>query len=502
MDRKVYLCIDLKSFYASVECVERQLDPLTANLVVADESRTEKTIVLAVSPALKTFGIPGRPRLFEVAQKVRDINNERRRKAHGRRFTGESCYLPELQSNPSLAVSYIVAPPRMACYIEYSTRIYQIYLRFVAPEDIVVYSIDEVFMDITGYLEGGKVTPRDFAMRILREVIRETGITATAGIGPNLYLAKIAMDITAKKMPPDQDGVRIAELDERSYRRQLWDHQPLTDFWRVGPGCARKLEANHLHTMGDVALCSRYNPQLLHDLFGVNAELLIDHAWGWEPCTIPDIRAYKPESSSLGSGQVLHQPYPCEKAKLVVREMTELLALDLVEKRLVTDQVVLTVGYAAENLTNPEIRSKYRGEVTTDRYGRKTPKHAHGTGHLPAPTSSAKRITEAVLQLFDRIVDPNLLVRRLNVTACRVTDEEAAKNMPAPFVQLTLFDDPQEIERQHQKEIEEQKRERKMQEAMLEIKRRFGKNAILKGMDLEEGATARERNAQIGGHKA
>lgn len=502
MDGKIYLCIDLKSFYASVECVERKLDPLTTNLVVADESRTEKTIVLAVSPALKSFGLPGRPRLFEVVQKVQEVNSERKRKAPGRTLTGESYCLPELQSNQALAVSYLVAPPRMAYYIEYSTRIYQIYLRFVAPEDIVVYSIDEVFMDITGYLEGGKVTPHDFAMRVLREVIKETGITATAGIGTNLYLAKIAMDITAKKMQPDKDGVRIAELDEYSYRRGLWDHRPLTDFWRVGPGYAKKLEENRMYTMGDVALCSRYNPRLLHDLFGVNAELLIDHAWGWEPCTIPDIRAYKPETNSIGSGQVLQQPYPYEKARLVVREMTELLVLDLVEKHLVTDQVVLTVGYDVENLTNREIRDGYRGEVTTDRYGRKIPKHAHGTENLPEPTSSTKRIVEAVMRLFDRIVDPKLLVRRLNITACRVMDEEIVKNAPPASVQLSLFDDPAEVERKQKEEAEELKRERQMQETMLEIKRKFGKNAILKGMNLEEGATARERNAQIGGHKA
>lgn len=349
MSEKVYLCIDLKSFYASVECNERKLDPMTTNLVVADESRTEKTIVLAVSPSLKSFGLPGRPRLFEVVQKVHEVNNDRKRKAPGRTLTGESYFLPELQNNPSLAVSYIVAPPRMAYYMDYSTRIYQIYLRFVAPEDIHVYSIDEVFMDITGYLNNGKITPHDFAMRIMREVIKETGITATAGIDTNLYLAKIAMDITAKKMPPDKDGVRIAELNEISYRKKLWDHRPLTDFWRVGPGYARKLEVNNLYTMGDVALCSlgkpneRYNPKLLHDLFGVNAELLIDHAWGWEPCTIPDIRAYKPESNSLGSGQVLQQPYTYEKAKLVVHEMTELLVLDLVEKHLVmTDTMTMS----------------------------------------------------------------------------------------------------------------------------------------------------------------
>lgn len=498
MDGKIYLCIDLKSFYASVECVERKLDPLNTNLVVADESRTEKTIVLAVSPALKSFGLPGRPRLFEVVQKVREINNERKRKAPGRTLTGESYHLPDLHRDPSLEVSYLVAPPRMAYYIKYSTQIYQIYLRFVAPEDIVVYSIDEVFMDITGYLDGRKTTPHDFAMRVLREVIKETGITATAGIGTNLYLAKIAMDITAKKMQPDKDGVRIAELDEYSYRRGLWDHRPLTDFWRVGPGYAKKLEENRMYTMGDVALCSRYNPRLLHDLFGVNAELLIDHAWGWEPCTIPDIRAYKPETNSLGSGQVLQQPYTFEKARLVVREMTELLVLDLVEKRLVTDQVVLTVGYDVENVTKRD----YHGEVTTDRYGRKIPKHAHGTENMPAPTSSTKRIVEAVMRLFDRIVDKKLLVRRLNITVCRVVDEETVKDASPPSVQLTLFDDPAEVERKQREEEEELRRERKMQETMLEIKRKFGKNAILKGMNLEEGATAKERNAQIGGHKA
>ncbi len=504
---KTYLAIDLKSFYASVECVEHGLDPLTTNLVVADESRTEKTIVLAVSPALKTFGLPGRPRLFEVVQKVREINAQRKQNAPGKKLRGASSQLPELLRDPSLAVSYLVAPPRMSYYMEYSTRIYQIYLRFVAPEDILVYSIDEVFMDITGYLNGGKESPHDFAMKIMREVIQETGITATAGIGTNLYLAKIAMDVTAKKMQPDKDGVRIAQLDEFSYREKLWDHRPLTDFWRVGPGTARKLEANHLYTMGDVAFCSLgkpgdlYNPELLHELFGVNAELLIDHAWGWEPCTIRDAKQYQPESNSLGSGQVLMQPYPFEKARIVVHEMAEQLALDLVEKHLVTDQLVLTVGYDVENLTNPQILSTYHGEITTDRYGRSIPKHGHGTENLAKPTSSARQMAEAALRLYDRVTNPKLLVRRLNLTACRVVEESTVQKEPE-MIQLSLFDDPEELDRRQQEEEEAMVRERKLQETMLNIKKKFGKNAILKGLNLEDGATARERNAQIGGHKA
>lgn len=505
--QRTYIAIDLKSFYASVECRERQLDPLTTNLVVADESRTEKTICLAVSPALKAYGIPGRPRLFEVVQKVREANARRLANAPGRAFTGSSCDTGRLASSPELAVSYITAPPRMAFYMEYSTRIYNIYLKYIAPEDIHVYSIDEVMMDVTSYLDTYRLTPRELAMKMIQDVLSDTGITATAGIGTNLYLCKIAMDIVAKRIVPDQDGVRIAELDEMSYRRLLWNHRPLTDFWRIGRGYARKLEEYGIYTMGDIARCSigkpeeYYNEELLYRLFGVNAELLIDHAWGWEPCTMADIKAYKPASSSIGSGQVLQCPYDYEKARLIVREMTDLLVLDLVDKGLVTGQMVLTIGYDIENLTDPAIRKLYHGEIVTDRYGRKIPKHAHGTANLDRQTSSTMLIMDAVLDLYDQIIDKNLLVRRINVTASHVTEEHAAARPPA-FEQLDLFTDYEALEKKQQEEDAKLAREKQLQQAMLDIKKKYGKNAILKGMNLEEGAMSKERNQQIGGHKA
>ena len=500
---KTYISIDLKSFYASQECVERGLDPLTTNLVVADASRTEKTICLAVSPSLKALGIPGRPRLFEVVQKVKEVNAMRRAKAPGRKLTGASCDAAELERNPNLAVDYIAAPPRMARYMECSARIYEIYLKYVAPEDIHVYSVDEVFIDATPYLKSSGLTAREFTSRMIRDVLKTTGITAAAGIGTNLYLCKVAMDIVAKHVEADQDGVRIAQLDEMSYRRQLWDHRPLTDFWRVGRGYARKLEQNGMFTMGDIARCSVgrpgefYNENLLYKLFGVNAELLIDHAWGWEPCTIADIKAYKPESNSLGSGQVLQCPYTAEKGKLIVREMTDLLVLELVDKGLVTDQMVLTVGYDIENLSDPQKQKTYRGEVTTDHYGRKVPKHAHGTANLSRRTSSTKRITEAVMALYDRIVDPALLVRRINLVANNIVPETAvAENRD--FQQLDLFAEPE----QQEAENAELEREKRRQQAVLSIRKKYGKNAILKGMNFEEGATTKDRNNQIGGHKA
>ncbi|MGN0177835.1 MAG: DNA methylase [Monoglobaceae bacterium] len=503
MGGRIYLCIDLKSFYASVECAERGLDPMTTNLVVADESRTEKTICLAVSPSLKSFGIPGRPRLFEVVQRVKEINALRRRKAPGRSLGGESYDYAELMKNPSLGLSYITAVPRMAHYMEYSTRIYNIYLKYIAPEDIHVYSIDEVFMDITNYLRTYNTSPRGLAMKIIRDVLNTTGITATAGIGTNMYLAKVAMDIVAKKIPADKYGARIAELDEMSYRRQLWNHRPLTDFWRVGRGYAKKLEANRLYTMGDIAECSlsEYGEDRLYKLFGVNAELLIDHAWGWEPCTIEDIRAYKPENKSIGSGQVLHCPYDFEKARLVVREMAELLALELVEKRLAADQIVLTVGYDIENLTNSEIKKNYKGEVTTDYYGRKIPKHAHGTANIGRHTSSAMLIVRAVTELFDKIVNPKLLVRRVNISVNHVIPESEIADKQS-YEQLDLFTDYDERRRAREREEAELKRERALMDATIELRHRFGKNAILKGTDLQEGATTKDRNNQIGGHRA
>jgi len=507
MKNRIYLCLDLKSFYASVECIERGLDPITTNLVVADTSRTEKTICLAVSPALKSYGISGRARLFEVIQKVKQANSVRLQKAPGHCFTGSSYNARELMEDPSLRLDYIAAPPRMAHYMEHSTRIYNIYLKYIAPEDIHVYSIDEVFIDLTTYLETAGLTAHEFAMKIIHDVYQTTGITATAGIGTNMYLAKIAMDIVAKHIPADKDGVRIAELDEMSYRRQLWDHRPLTDFWRVGRGYAKKLEENGLFTMGDIARCSVgkptdfHNEDLLYKLFGVNAELLIDHAWGWEPCTIAEVKQYKPASNSIGSGQVLHCPYEAEKAKLVVREMVDLLALDLVDKGLVTDQIVLTVGYDIENLTDPKRSKAYRGPITVDSYGRKIPKHSHGTANIGRQTSSAKLITEAVMELYDRIVNPSLLVRRLNMAANHVVPEESLLNDPQ-IEQLDLFTDYDELEKQREEENAALEREKKMQQAMLAIKKKFGKNAILKGMNLQEGATAKDRNQQIGGHKA
>lgn len=507
MDKKVYICIDLKSFYASVECVERGLDPLRTNLVVADKSRTEKTICLAVTPSLKKYGLSGRSRLFEVVQKARDVNAERLRNSPFGRFSCSSFDSVLLDRDPSLKLDYIVASPRMSHYMTVSAKIYDVYLRHVAHEDIFAYSIDEVFIDATAYLPALKLSGHDFAMRMIKDVLRETGITATAGIGTNMYLAKIAMDIMAKKMPADEDGVRIAELDEYSYRRELWNHRPLTDFWRIGHGYSTKLEKVGLYTMGDVARCSLgesgkfHSEDLLYKLFGINAELLIDHAWGYEPTTIADVKSYKPENNSISSGQVLTVPYTADKARLVVREMTDLLVLDLVDKGLVTDQIVLTIGYDVENLTNRDIADSYSGEIVIDRYGRKIPKHSHGTANLPKYTSSTSLIMDAMTELYDRIINKNLLVRRITVVANKVLPESDEKTAPISE-QLSFFDD---IEKKTQKEEEErlaEAREKRVQKAMLAIKKKHGKNAIVKGMNLEEGATAMERNSQVGGHKA
>ena len=507
MKNRTYIAIDLKSFYASVECVERGLDPMTTNLVVADKSRTEKTICLAVSPSLKAYGISGRARLFEVVQRVKEVNAQRKWNAPGRTLTGSSTDDLQVQASPELALDYIVAPPQMAKYMECSARIFGVYLKYIAPEDIHSYSIDEVFIDATNYLPTYKMTARELAMTMIQDVLETTGITATAGIGTNLYLCKVAMDIVAKHIKPDKYGVRIAKLDEMSYRRLLWDHRPLTDFWRVGRGYATKLEAHGLYTMGDIARCSigkptdYYNEELLYKLFGINAELLIDHAWGWEPCTIDQIKAYKPSSNSIASGQVLQSPYSWEKARLVVREMTDMLSLDLVDKGQVTDQLILTIGYDIENLKDPNIRKDYHGAVTTDHYGRAIPKHATGTANLGRHTASTKLLTQAVLELYGRITDPKLLVRRISISANHVVSEkDAPKNDAAE--QLDLFTDYVAKQQKQAEEEAELAREKKMQETMLTIKKRFGKNAILKGMNLEEGATARERNSQIGGHRA
>ena len=499
MQEKTYVAIDLKSFYASVECQELGKDPLTTNLVVADLSRTEKTICLAVSPSLKAQGVSGRPRLFEVVQQVKKINAQRRAKAPGHEFTGKSSDAKELENNPSLELEYLVATPRMARYIEYSTRIYNIYMKYAAPEDIHVYSVDEVFIDATDYLKTSGMNARDFAMQMIQDVLRTTGITATAGIGPNLFLCKVAMDIWAKHIPADKDGVRIAELDEQTYRQYLWTHTPITDFWRVGRGYARKLAEYGMHTMGDVARCSvggpgeLHNEELLYKLFGVNAELLIDHAWGWEPCEIRHIKAYKPESNSISVGQVLQEPYTAEKAQIIVREMTDGLIMDLVEKNFVTDQVVLTVGYDTES-----VDADFKGEVTTDWYGRKVPKTAHGSENIGRQTSSTKLIMDAMLRLYDRIVDKQLLIRRMYVVANHVVPMDSVREEPE-YEQMDLFSGAEE---QQEAEKEALEKEKRLQEAMLSIQKRYGKNSILHGTSYQEGATGRDRNKQIGGHKA
>lgn len=543
---KTYISIDLKSFYASVECMERGLDPLNTNLVVADASRTQKTICLAVSPSLKAYGIPGRARLFEVEQKVKEANARRQTRAPKNIIDGKSVFASELNENPNLAIDYIAAKPRMALYMSKSMQIYDVYLRYIAPEDIYAYSVDEVFIDASGYLKTYGLNAHDFARLLVREVFKETGITATAGIGPNLYLCKIAMDIGAKHTEADADGVRIAELDEYSYRRLLWDHRPITDFWRVGRGYAKKLAKKSIFTMGDIARCSLgtssdyYNEDLLYKMFGVNAELLIDHAWGYEPCTLAEVKSYRPQRKSLVSGQVLQNAYTYDKTRIVVREMMELLALDLVDKGLLTNQIVLTVGYDIENLSDPERRRAYKGEITVDGYGREIPKHAHGTGNLPFSTSSTKLTTDCVLEVFDRVVDESLLTRRISITANNLVLESEYKResevASAEPEQISMFDmlagggTPQEREPASSKDnssySERDKpnstmvaesisgsagndndedaleKEKQVQEAMLKIKKRFGKNAILKGTNLQEGATAKERNAQIGGHKA
>ncbi len=494
------MCIDLKSFYASVECVLRNLDPLITNLVVADESRTEKTICLAVSPSLKSYGIGGRARLFEVNEKVREINSERRSKISNHKFTGKSFDNEVLKRESSLELDFIKAPPRMNYYMKYSTKIYNIYLKYLSRDDIFSYSIDEVFCDITDYLKYYNKTPKELATMIIHDVYNTTGITATCGIGTNMYLAKVAMDIVAKHSDADENGVRIAQLDEMSYRHILWEHKPLTDFWRVGSGYRRRLEEHKLFTMGDIAKCSIENEELLYKLFGVNAELLIDHAWGYEPCTIKSVKSYKPRTNSLSSGQVLHEPYDTVKTKLIVREMTELLVLELVEKHLITDQIVLTIGYDVENLTNPNIRKYYHGEVVMDHYGRFIPKHSHGTVRLEKKTSSTRIIMASIMKLFDEIIKDKLLVRRVNISANNLINEEM-ENKQVVYKQFDLFSDSKQIEETKQKEKIDRTYEKKLQLAMLNIKNKYGKNSILKAMNLESGATTIQRNAQIGGHR-
>ena len=497
--QEYYIAIDLKSFYASVECIERGLDPLTTNLVVADKSRTDKTICLAVSPSLKSYGVPGRPRLFEVVAKIREVNAHRRWSAPKKRFEGATYDHKLLLENPSLSVDYVVATPRMALYIDYSTRIYQVYLKYFSPDDIHVYSIDEVFIDVTHYLKTYRKTPRELAETVIKDVLSTTGITATVGIGSNMYLAKVAMDIVAKRMTPDEHGARIAELDEMSYRRILWEHKPLTDFWRVGRGYAKKLEAHGMYTMGDVALCSVEYEDLLYKLFGINAELLIDHAWGYEPCKISDIKAYKPMSKSLNSGQVLQSPYGFRQARTVLYEMCDSLVLDMVSKGVATNQIVITVGYDAESLSSPNIF--YSGAVTVDHYGRAVPKHAHGTENFKIHTSSSKEITEATLKLYDRIVDPGLLIRRLNISVNNLVSESERQN-EGKIEQLNFFTDYEKSDADKKAVEENYRKEKQKQNALISIRKKYGGNAILKGVSFDEGATAIERNAQIGGHKA
>lgn len=486
---RVYCCIDLKSFYASVECMERGLDPITTNLVVADRERTEKTICLAVSPSLKQYGIPGRARLFEVIQKVRDINYER--KKHAYKFVGKSYSDIELKNNKKLELDYIVATPRMGLYMKYSTSVYNVYLKYLSPDDIYVYSIDEVFCDITNYLRYNNMSPREFVTKILLDILKTTGITATAGVGTNLYLAKVSMDIVAKHVDVDENDVRIAFLDERKYRELLWNHKPLTDFWRVGNGYSKKLNDHNMYTMGDICRCSINYVNLLYKLFGVNAELLIDHAWGYEPCTIDEIKKYKPQSNSLTSGQVLHSPYSFSKARLIVREMVDLLSLEMVEKNVVSDNIVLTVGY---DINSPH----YDGEYSIDRYGRTVPKSAHGTVRLPYKTSSSKIMSEKVLELYDKIVNKKLLVKRINIGVNGIVNYDSVKDLEH-HEQLDIFSNYEEINSKNDRALEEN--ENKLQHVMLDIKKKYGKNSILKAMNLSEGATTIDRNKQIGGHR-
>ena len=499
MDR-VYICIDLKSFYASVECVERGLDPLDTNLVVADEARTAKTICLAVSPSLKSYGLSGRCRLFEAIQKVREVNYQRRKDNNYRPFTKKSYLDSEIKKNNNLELDFIKATPRMRLYMKYSTAIYNIYLKYIAEEDILVYSIDEVFCDITNYLKFYKMTASELVMKIISEVYKTTGITATAGIGTNMYLAKVAMDIMAKKMKPNEYGVRMAYLNEELYKKELWSHQPLTDFWRVGRGYAKKLEDNRIYTMGDIARTSLVNEDLLFKLFGVNAELLIDHAWGYEPCTISDAKNYKPLRNSISTGQVLHCAYDYNKAKLVVREMVDSLTLDLVDKHLISNQFVLTIGYDVENLLNPKIANLYHGEITTDNYGRSIPKHAHGTANIDHRTSSTSIITNEVMKLYDKIVNRHLLIKRINLTACDVVNENCQDKVIITK-QLDLFSNTSALNKEKEQELHNEVEERKIQRTLLDIKNKYGKNAILKGMNLEEGSTQKDRNEQVGGHR-
>ena len=495
---RIYMCIDLKSFYASVECVERGLDPLNTNLVVADASRTEKTVCLAITPTLKQYGLSGRARLYEVVQKVKEVNYKRRKENNYKKFNDKSFVDSELKYNKSLELDFIIAPPQMKKYMKYSTDIYKIYLKYLAPEDIYVYSIDEVFCDITPYLNTYNTTPKELISKIIRDIYETTGITATAGIGTNMYLAKVSMDIVAKHVKPNEIGVRIAEIDEMSYRKLLWDHKPLTSFWRIGPGIAKKLEQNNMYTMGDIARCSINNENLLYKLFGVNAELIIDHAWGFEQTTIKDVKNYKPENNSISTGQVLHTPYDYNKTKLIIKEMIDSLSLDLVAKGKITNQLVLTINYDIENLKNKDIN--YNGELSHDNYGRTIPKPAHGTIRLDYRTSSTKVLSRKILELYDKIIRPKLLIRKINIAACNIVDEYLIDKEEV-HEQLDLFGNCAQKVKESEKDKNEQKDELRLNKTMLELKNKYGKNSIFKAMSLEEGSTLKERNEQVGGHK-
>ena len=497
---RIYAAIDLKSFFASVECRKRNLDPLTTNLVVADNTRTEKTICLAISPSLKAYGLPGRARLFEVVQKVKNINNDRKRWAFQNIFTGKSYNDIELKQNKNLELDYIIAPPHMASYMEYSAKIYNIYLKYVSPEDIFPYSIDEIFCDLTSYLNTYKLTPRELVTKIIHDVYETTGITANAGIGTNLFLCKIAMDVMAKHVAPDKYGVRIAELDEKSFREKLWNHRPITDFWRVGKGYAKRLEKYRMFTMGDVARCSVDNEELLYKLFGVNAELLIDHSWGWECATIKSIKECKPANRSLCSGQVLHCPYNYEQSRLIIKEMANEIVLDMVQKHFVTDMLVLTVEYDVENLKNAEFSKNYNGEIKEDRYGREVPKPAHGTFRLDKKTFSTRIISEGFVHLYDEIINRNLLIRKIYLTVGNLTDEKELKQ-ENQYEQVNLLTNYGKLAEKEKEEKVKLEKEKKIQNTIIDLKNRFGKNAIIKGMDLEEDATTIQRNGQIGGHQ-
>lgn len=499
MDR-VYAAIDLKSFFASVECRKRNLNPLTTNLVVADNTRTEKTICLAISPSMKAYGLPGRARLFEVMQKVKNVNNGRRMLAHNKTFSGKSYNDIELKKDKNLELDYIIAPPHMASYMEYSTKIYNIYLKYISSEDIFPYSIDEVFCDLTSYINTYKLSPRELVTKIIKDIYDTTGITATAGIGTNLFLCKVAMDIVAKHVEPNSYGVRIAELDERSFREKLWNHKPITDFWRVGKGYAKRLEKYRMFTMGDVARCSVENEDLLYKIFGVNAELLIDHSWGWECATIKSIKECKPENRSLCSGQVLHCPYDYDQTKLIIKEMADEITLDMVEKHFVTDMLVLTIEYDIENLKNAKYSKFYNGEIKEDRYGRRVPKPAHGTFRLENKTFSTRIISNGFVQLFDRIINKNLLIRKIYLTVGNLTDESELKEAEK-YEQVNLFTNYGELAKKEEEERIKLEKEHKIQSAIIGIKNKYGKNAIIKGMDLEESATTIQRNGQIGGHQ-